>query len=70
MVQFHAGFYYFLSRMVKSKNAQWKEVKLCGNLITDDSVGSLEGLIGLEVLEDYDKSMINKGRVEGVNIAG
>lgn len=56
--------------MVKSKNAQWKEVKLCGNLITDDSVGSLEGLIGLEVLEDYDKSMINKGRVERVNIAG
>ena len=38
----------------------WKEVKLSGNLLTDDSVGMLDGLIGLEVLEDYDKSMVQK----------
>lgn len=38
----------------------WKDVKLTGTLLTDDSVGMLEGLIGLEVLEGYDKSMIQK----------
>lgn len=35
-------------------------MKLSGNLLTDDSIGMLDGLIGLEVLENYDKSMIQK----------
>lgn len=44
----------------KHQLGSWQEVKLSGNLITDDSVGTLEGLIGLEVLEDYDGKLINK----------
>lgn len=35
---------------------------MTGNLITDDSTGTLEGLIGLEVLEEYDKGMVTKSR--------
>lgn len=46
--------------MGKSKTMDWKEVKLSGNLLTDDSVGMLDGLIGLEVLENYDKTMVQK----------
>lgn len=42
----------------KVSHPQWKEVKLSGNLITDDSVGTLEGLVGLEVLEDYDGRLV------------
>lgn len=43
-----------------ARKMDWKEVKLAGNLITDDSVGMLDGLIGLEVLEGYDKTMVQK----------
>lgn len=35
-----------------SKKAQWKKVKLNGNLLSDDGGLGLEGLIGLEILED------------------
>lgn len=47
-------------KMVKKNSikAKWQDVKLNGNLLTDDSVGTLEGFIGLEVLENYDKSMV------------
>lgn len=44
------------------KSQNWKTVKLEGKLITDDSTGSLDGLIGLEVLEGYDKSMVQKSK--------
>lgn len=35
----------------------WSKVKIAGNLVTDDG-GGLEGLIGLEVLENYDPKVI------------
>ncbi|XP_037043946.1 ATP-dependent RNA helicase DDX24 [Bradysia coprophila] len=37
----------------------WSKVKIAGNLITNDG-GGLEGLVGLEVLENYDKNIIAK----------
>lgn len=40
-----------------SKKPAWSKVKIAGSLVTDDG-GGLEGLIGLEVLEDYDKDVI------------
>lgn len=40
----------------------WSKVKIAGNLITNDG-GGLEGLIGLEVLENYDKTVILKAKV-------
>lgn len=40
----------------------WSKVKISGNLITNDG-GGLEGLIGLEVLEDYDNNIISKAKV-------
>ncbi|XP_059609123.1 ATP-dependent RNA helicase DDX24 [Phlebotomus argentipes] len=45
----------------KSKNA-WKEVKISGQLATDDTLTNLEGFIGLEVLENYDKQFVVKGK--------
>lgn len=38
----------------------WEKVKIAGNLITDDG-GGLEGLIGLEVLEDYGAAVVATG---------
>lgn len=35
-----------------SKNPQWKKIKLSGNLMSDDGGFGLEGLLGLEVLEN------------------
>lgn len=49
---------------------QWKKVKLSGNLLSmDDGGASLEGLLGLEVLENYGGAIsITKGkRVKGKN---
>lgn len=40
-----------------SKKPAWSKVKIAGSLVTDDG-GGLEGLIGLEVLENYDKDVI------------
>lgn len=37
----------------KKSNVGWKKVKLAGKLISDDGGVGLEGLLGLEVLEDY-----------------
>lgn len=45
-----------------SIEGSWSKVKIAGNLITNDG-GGLEGLIGLEVLEDYDKNIISKAKV-------
>ncbi|GAB0091099.1 RNA helicase [Sergentomyia squamirostris] len=41
----------------------WKEVKIAGQLASDDNLGNLEGFIGLEVLEDYQKDFIVKGKL-------
>lgn len=38
----------------------WEKVKIAGNLVTDDG-GGLEGLIGLEVLEDYGAAVVATG---------
>lgn len=41
----------------------WSKVKIAGNLVTDDG-GGLEGLIGLEVLENYEPSVVaSSGKV-------
>lgn len=47
------------------KSKKWKKVKIAGNLVTDDGGGGLEGLIGLEVMEDYGKNIITKDKVQG-----
>lgn len=52
------------AKMGKGKSPVWQDVKLSGNLLTDDSVGMLDGLIGLEVLENYDKSMVKRIKVK------
>lgn len=39
------------------KKGNWETVKIAGNLLTDDG-GGLEGLIGLEVLEDYGAEVV------------
>lgn len=41
-----------VKKIDKYKN-KWSKVKISGNLVSDDG-GGLEGLVGLEVLEDYD----------------
>lgn len=46
---------------VKSKKINeksWKTVKIDGPVISDD--GNLEGLVGLEILEDYNNSFVKK----------
>lgn len=40
-----------------AKKPAWSKVKIAGSLVTDDG-GGLEGLIGLEILENYDKDVI------------
>lgn len=37
-------------------------MKIAGSIVTDDG-GGLEGLIGLEVLEDYDHSVVASCKV-------
>lgn len=39
------------------KRPQWKKVKLSGNLLSDDGGIGLEGLLGLEVLENPSESV-------------
>lgn len=46
-----------------SIDGSWSKVKIAGNLITNDG-GGLEGLVGLEVLENYDKNIIAKTKVK------
>lgn len=50
----------------QSIDGSWSKVKIAGNLITNDG-GGLEGLIGLEVLENYDKNIISKAKVTNRN---
>lgn len=38
---------------LSGKNTAWQKVKLTGNLLSDEGGAGLEGLIGLEVLENY-----------------
>jgi len=40
-----------------SKAENWQKVKIKGHVISDDG-GGFEGLIGLEVLKDYDASLV------------
>lgn len=47
----------------KRKPANWAKVKIAGNLISDDG-GGFEGLIGLEVLEDYNDACISTKKVK------
>lgn len=42
------------------KKGNWETVKIAGNLLSDDG-GGLEGLIGLEVLEDYGEAVVKTG---------
>lgn len=42
-------------------NQGWEKVKIKGNVISDDG-GGFEGLIGLEVLENYDNVLIGKDK--------
>lgn len=46
----------------KPSESAWSKVKIAGNLVTNDG-GGLEGLIGLEVLENYDIKTITKSKV-------
>lgn len=58
------------SRNQNNSKPQWKKVKLSGNLLSmDDGDASLEGLLGLEVLENYDGAIsITKGKpIKGKN---
>ncbi|XP_036333094.1 ATP-dependent RNA helicase DDX24 [Rhagoletis pomonella] len=43
------------------ENKSWEQVKIKGNVISDDG-GGFEGLIGLEVLEDYDPKMVETAK--------
>lgn len=44
----------------KSDELNWQKVKIKGPVISNDAKG-LEGLIGLEVLEDYNLQSVLKG---------
>lgn len=46
-----------VKKSAKVPSASWSKVKIAGNLVTDDG-GGLEGLIGLEVLENYEPSVV------------
>lgn len=48
------------SKKPNKKQPSWEKVKISGNLVSNDG-GGLEGLIGLEVLEDYDQNIISEG---------
>lgn len=49
-------------------NSAWEKVKLAGNLISDDGGSGLEGLLGLEVLENYDKTSVTKEKFKRVKV--
>lgn len=49
-------------KLANKKPPKWAKVKIAGNLVTDDG-GGLEGLIGLEVLEDYNGTVISSKKV-------
>lgn len=53
-----------ISKNPNNARPQWKKVKLSGNLLSlDDGGASLEGLLGLEVLENYDGAIsVTKGK--------
>lgn len=54
-----------ISRIQSSaSNPQWKKVKLSGNLLSmDDGGAGLEGLLGLEILENYGGAIsVTKGK--------
>ncbi|XP_055310394.1 ATP-dependent RNA helicase DDX24 [Sitodiplosis mosellana] len=53
-----------ISKNQTSANPQWKKVKLSGNLLSmDDGGAGLEGLLGLEILENYgDTITVTKGK--------
>lgn len=44
----------------QNENLNWQKVKIKGPVISNDASG-LEGLIGLEVLEDYNLQSVLKG---------
>lgn len=43
--------------------SKWVKVKIKGNVMSEENVG-LEGLIGLEVLKDYDSTLIETKQVK------
>lgn len=45
-----------------ANSKKWKKVKIAGNLVSDDG-GGLEGLIGLEIMEDYGTNVIKTDKV-------
>lgn len=47
----------------------WKKVKIAGRLMSDDGGTGLEGLMGLEVLENSE-APIARQKIEKVSIAG
>lgn len=52
-----------VKKATKAPAVAWSKVKIAGNLVTDDG-GGLEGLIGLEVLENYEPSVVtSSGKV-------
>lgn len=44
----------------------WKKVKIAGRLLSDDGGTGLEGLLGLEVLENFD-APIRRQKIEKVS---
>lgn len=48
--------------------ASWKHVKLSGPVISDEGA-DLEGLIGLEILENYDRKLVTKDKKKVMVIA-
>lgn len=46
----------------------WKKVKIAGRLMSDDGGAGLEGLLGVEVLENFD-APIKRQKFEKVGIA-
>lgn len=49
-----------LNETESNKPPQWKKVKLSGNLMSDDGGFGLEGLLGLEVLENANSVGVTK----------
>lgn len=46
--------------IIGNEDISWQKVKIKGPVISNDAVG-LEGLIGLEVLDDYNLESVLKG---------
>lgn len=60
------------SKISKQKShvaPSWKKVKLTGNLLSDDGGAGLEGLLGLEILEDFDGISIAREKPTNVFIS-